>query len=112
MVERKRKPLVLSSTKALLDSVLNSSKPKVVEDETDRTRPAIQLGAGILRLSKDKTDISRPKLSSFDDAALVGLSTSVLKRLSITSGSLVCSSCLFRIMLEQMLLLQPCVNVH
>ncbi|MBA0753653.1 hypothetical protein Gogos_021146, partial [Gossypium gossypioides] len=62
MMVWRRKPLVLSSTKIL---------------------------AGILRVSKDKNGISDPKLASLDDSALIGLSTSTLKRLSITSGSLV-----------------------
>lgn len=96
MVER-RKPLVLSSTKTLVDSVLNSSKTKEREDEIelanqlsgDVTSPTLELRAGILRLSNDRMDILDPKIASLDDAALVGLSTSVLKRLSITSGSLI-----------------------
>lgn len=95
MVER-RKPLVLSSTKSLVNSVLNSSTTvgrdgidRTSELSGDNTSPSLQLRAGILRLSKDQSDISNTKVSSLDDAALVGLSTSLLKRLSITSGSLV-----------------------
>lgn len=87
MVER-RKPLVLSSTKLLINSVLSSS-PRVSELDGDDVSPSLQLPAGILRLAKDKIDGSDARLAPFDDAALVGLSTSVLKRLSVTSGSLV-----------------------
>lgn len=91
MVERRRKPLVLSSTKTLINSLLNSSKPEAQSENIsgDKSPPAVQLQAGILRLTNGKTVISDPKLASFDDSALVGLSTSLLKRLSITSGSLV-----------------------
>lgn len=95
----RRKPLVLSSTQSLLNSVLNSSnKEKVngIDDarinnnsgtDGDGGAPTIlQLRAGILRLSENKLG---QKVTSLDDAALIGLSTSLLKRLSITSGSLV-----------------------
>ncbi|XP_052186200.1 peroxisome biogenesis protein 6 isoform X2 [Diospyros lotus] len=97
MVER-RKPLVLTSTKALISSVLGSSTTR---DQTtaaiDRTGPgsvdeatSILIPAGILRLSNDlEAAIAAQKLASLDDSALVGLPTSVLKKLSITSGSLV-----------------------
>ncbi|KAL1832909.1 hypothetical protein ACET3Z_002560 [Daucus carota] len=93
MVER-RKPLVLSSTKTLINSLLNSSRPEDQSERAesvsgDKSSPAVQLKAGILRLGNGKTVISDPKIASFDDSALVGLSTSQLKRLSITSGSLV-----------------------
>ncbi|XP_017983752.1 PREDICTED: peroxisome biogenesis protein 6 isoform X2 [Theobroma cacao] len=84
----RRKPLVLSSTKILVHSVLSSTRL----DETGPTNlsaDGLHLKAGILRFSKDENDISDPKLASLDDSALVGLSTSVLKRLSIVSGSLV-----------------------
>jgi hypothetical protein len=97
MVER-RKPLVLSTTKLLVSSVLSSSQL----GEVDRVRVVagseplgddvagdLQQRAGILRFSTDRNVISDPKLNSLDDAALAGLSTSALKRLSITSGSLV-----------------------
>lgn len=91
MVERRRKPLVLSSTKTLINSLLNSSNPEAQSQSIsgDKSSPAVQLQAGILRLTNAKTVISDPKLASFDDSALVGLSTSLLKKLSITSGSLV-----------------------
>ncbi|KAF5744157.1 hypothetical protein HS088_TW08G00753 [Tripterygium wilfordii] len=91
MVER-RKPLVLASTKVLIDSVLSSSRltgtDKVAENKltVEISSLKLQLPAGILRFSKDNLD---PKQAALDDSALVGLSTSVLKRLSVTSGSLV-----------------------
>ncbi|KAK1559426.1 hypothetical protein Q3G72_014366 [Acer saccharum] len=87
MVER-RKPLVLSSTKILINSVLSSSR-RVTADEPpiDDVSASLQLPAGILRFSKDEIDISDNKLATLDDSALLGLSTSVLKRLSVTSGS-------------------------
>ncbi|KAK6937427.1 ATPase, AAA-type, core [Dillenia turbinata] len=84
MVER-RKPLVLSSTKALINSVLTS--PRFNERESHSNE--VVLPAGILRFSKDKAISVNPKLASLDDSSLIGLSTSLLKRLSITSGSLV-----------------------
>ncbi|XP_024966559.1 peroxisome biogenesis protein 6 [Cynara cardunculus var. scolymus] len=95
----RRKPLVLSSTQLLLNSVLNSSnKEKIngIDDarinkysgsDGDGVAPAmLQLRVGILRSSENKLG---QKVTSLDDAALIGLSTSLLKRLSITSGSLV-----------------------
>lgn len=92
MVER-RKPLLLSSTKILINSLFNSSStsqpPLDVDGDkllTPQVSPTLHLPAGILRFSKDKFD---SKLSFLDDAALLGLSVSVLKRLSLTSGSLV-----------------------
>lgn len=91
MVEgRRRKPLVLSSTKTLINSVLSSSPLNYGHKLTgDDVSPSLQLTAGILRFSKDNIDIWDSKLASYDDSALVGLSTSLLKKLSITSGSLV-----------------------
>lgn len=89
MVER-RKPLVLSSTKILINSVLSSSRRVTGENLVgDDVSPSLQLPAGILWFSKDKIDISDAKFASLDDSALLGLSTCVLKRLSVTSGSLV-----------------------
>ncbi|XP_068344876.1 peroxisomal ATPase PEX6-like isoform X2 [Pyrus communis] len=86
MVERRRrKPLVLS----LVNSVLSEDRPVDGGGDGDEST-SLQLPPGILRLSKDRTVLSNsPKLASLDDSALVGLSTSALKRLSITSGSLV-----------------------
>ncbi|XWS31679.1 hypothetical protein CRYUN_Cryun23aG0096700 [Craigia yunnanensis] len=84
----RRKPLVLSSTKILVNSVLSSTRLNEA-DPTNLSADGSRLKAGILRFSKDKSDVSDPKLASLDDSALVGLSTSALKRLSITSGSLV-----------------------
>lgn len=95
----RRKPLVLSSTKSLLNSVLNSSTTEKINgidgapvnkysdgDGEEEAPTMLQLRAGILRLSEDKLG---KKATSLDDAALIGLSTSLLKRLLITSGSLV-----------------------
>ncbi|CAH1420486.1 unnamed protein product [Lactuca virosa] len=95
----RRKPLVLSSTKSLLNSVFNSSHKEKINGidgasvnkyslgDGDGDAPTmLQLRAGILRLSEDKLG---KKVASLDDAALIGLSTSLLKRLLITSGSLV-----------------------
>ncbi|KAK9055813.1 hypothetical protein SSX86_026898 [Deinandra increscens subsp. villosa] len=99
----RRKPLVLSSTKSLLSSVLNSSNNEH-KNGTDGTPinkfsfvdgdggapTTLQLRAGILRLSEERLGVSRQKkVISLDEASLIGLSTSLLKRLSITSGSLV-----------------------
>ncbi|KAL0800659.1 hypothetical protein Bca101_055834 [Brassica carinata] len=95
MVER-RIPLVLSSTRATLRSVLNSLQP--VASGGDRAQNSdviscgsdlIQLSAGVLRWQRDGVNVSDSKLDSFDDSALVGLSTQSLKRLSINAGSLV-----------------------
>ncbi|KAL8054808.1 hypothetical protein ABFX02_04G017100 [Erythranthe guttata] len=89
MVERrKRKPLVLSSTEALVNSLLNPRKTTADSDGIDEISTSssaltLQSTAGILRFSKDAT------FDSVDASALVGLSTSMLKRLSITSGSLI-----------------------
>lgn len=95
MVERRR-PLVLNSTKALVSSVLNSSplteKSRVAGEDklsVDSEPPELQLQTGILRLDEDRDENSVRKSFSFDDSAVVGVSMSVLKRLSITSGSLV-----------------------
>ncbi|XP_073292161.1 peroxisomal ATPase PEX6 isoform X2 [Primulina huaijiensis] len=92
MVEsRRRKPLVLASTEALVNSLLNPSK-HIDEEAAGSHRIApyplaagLQVTAGILRLSKDAT----VDLPTLDDSSLVGLSASLLKRLSITSGSLI-----------------------
>ena len=89
---------MLSTTKLLVSSVLSSSqlgevgRVQVVpgnEPLGDDVSGDLQLRAGILRFSRDSDVNSDPKLNSLDDAALAGLSTSALKRLSITSGSLV-----------------------
>ncbi|KAL6575097.1 hypothetical protein OROMI_012382 [Orobanche minor] len=85
---RKRKPLVLSSTKAILDSLLISRDTTRDADGSHEialgsSARTLRLTAGILNISKDTT------VDSVDGSVLVGLSTSVLKRLSITSGSLI-----------------------
>lgn len=71
MVER-RKAVFLNSTKKLLNNLLNCSI---------NTEDSVELAAGILRCDDSDSDS--------DDASLIGVSTSVLKRLSLTSGSLV-----------------------
>lgn len=95
MVER-RKPLVLSSTKALINSVLSSSRidrsdgiERTGKSSGDDSSLSVLLPAGILRLPKDKKDVADSRVASLDDSVLVGLPTSVLKKLSITAGSLV-----------------------
>ncbi|XP_048441780.1 peroxisome biogenesis protein 6-like [Pyrus x bretschneideri] len=83
MVERRRRnPLVLTSTKNLINSVLSEGH-RVDGSGYGDAATSFQLPRGILRLSKDS-----PKLASLDDSALVGLSTPALKRLSITACSL------------------------
>lgn len=98
MVERRRKPLVLSSTKALLNSLLTTSRNQVTDRDDDTLSsqnllPAVQLKTGVLQAELDGISVSQTKnssgIGSIDSSALVGLSISVLKRLSITSGSLV-----------------------
>ncbi|TYH05482.1 hypothetical protein ES288_A08G086500v1 [Gossypium darwinii] len=88
MMVGRRKPLVLSSTKILVNSVLSSTRLNEA-GPANLSGDGLRLKAGILRVSKDKNGISDPKLASLDDSALIGLSTSTLKRLSMTSGSLV-----------------------
>ncbi|GAB4831812.1 peroxisomal assembly protein [Ancistrocladus abbreviatus] len=96
MVER-RKPLVLASTKALVNSYLSSSSTRLYNQANGSSSQSadlpscsnLELRAGILRISGEKKKISLPGIASLDDSALVGLSTSSLKRLSITSGSLI-----------------------
>ncbi|CAN4113669.1 unnamed protein product [Withania somnifera] len=83
MVER-RKPLVLASTKNLVNSLVNS--------ETQTQVPflsTVQLRGGILQVSRNESKISNPKFVNFDDCALVGLTTCQLTKLCVISGSLV-----------------------
>ncbi|KAK9142986.1 hypothetical protein Syun_012386 [Stephania yunnanensis] len=106
MVERRRsrrKPLVLSSTRLLVDSLLNSAKETIDADAVEElpgqnfqicgnARGSLQFKAGILRCPKlpnGDRDSANEGLVSLDDSSLVGLSAAALKRLSITSGSLV-----------------------
>ncbi|CAN8295835.1 unnamed protein product [Cochlearia groenlandica] len=92
MVER-RSPLVLSSTRTTLRSILKSLQPvasgDLVTGESESLRRSVRLSAGILRCNIVGESSSDTKLDSLDDSALVGLSTQLLKRLSINSGSLV-----------------------
>ncbi|KAK8614574.1 hypothetical protein V6N13_068374 [Hibiscus sabdariffa] len=69
----RRKPFVLSSTKVLVNSVLSSTRFNEV-DPTNLSGDSLRLKAGILRVSKDKFDVSDPKLASLDDSTLIGLS--------------------------------------
>lgn len=103
MVER-RNPLVLSSTRSTLRSVLNSLQTSSADGDrvlnhdgivlggSDLSRGNVSLSAGILRWRMDGENVSDAKLDSLDDSALVGVSTQLLKRLSINSGSLVSPS--------------------
>lgn len=79
---------MLSSTKALVDSLLNSRRTAEDGDGIDEIDPGpsartLQFTAGILRVSNDST------ANSVDGSVLIGLPTAFLKKLSITSGSLV-----------------------
>lgn len=96
----RRSPLVLSSTRATLRSVVNSLQPvsadgNLVQNKdgilgrSDLLQGNVRLSAGILRWHRDGKNVSDAKLDSLDDSSLVGLSTQLLKRLSINSGSLV-----------------------
>lgn len=92
MVEtRRRRPLILSSTRNLLDSVLSSARPEEEgrrgrdEASGDRSPPFLRLKAGILRFNEGGAGGGELSENSF----LVGVPSSVLKRLSITTGSLI-----------------------
>ncbi|KAJ6792760.1 peroxisome biogenesis protein 6 [Iris pallida] len=90
MVEKWRRPLILSSTRNLLDSVLSSARPEEGsrrrdEASSDRSPPFLRLKAGILRFADG--GVGGGELS--EDSLLVGVSSSVLKKLSITTGSLI-----------------------
>lgn len=82
---------MLASTEALVNSLLNPSIQIDEEAEgSHRIAPyplaaGVQVTSGILRLSK----VATVDLSTLDDSSLVGLPASLLKRLSITSGSLI-----------------------
>ncbi|CAH9098755.1 unnamed protein product [Cuscuta epithymum] len=94
MVER-RKPLILAATKAHLSSILNDepynlTKSIQTPSSSFPINASIHLRAGILQFPKDPNAIPPPKsVASLDHSSMVGLSTSALKKLSITSGSLV-----------------------
>ncbi|KAI4303352.1 hypothetical protein MLD38_038996 [Melastoma candidum] len=73
---KRREALVLSSTKSLLNSLFTSSLLRSGDGAShDLTLPELRLNAGILRVSHEY------------GVALVGLSTTALKRLSLTSAS-------------------------
>ncbi|CAN6693794.1 unnamed protein product [Malus baccata var. baccata] len=111
MVEkRRRNPLVLTSTKNLINSVLSEGHRVDGSGDGDAST-SLQLPPGILRLSRAVIS-SSPKLASLDDSALVGLSTPALKRLSITSGSLVIISMLIYINFAAFLFDDPILQVN
>lgn len=97
MVEMRRKPLILASTRAILDSVLSPSESlddTELDDSAQNRRcleicESIKLTAGVLRFD-EITDASCSdefsELSSF-----VCASTSVLRQLETVTGSLVLS---------------------
>ncbi|XP_062087439.1 peroxisomal ATPase PEX6 [Humulus lupulus] len=92
MMVGRRKPLVLASTKTLLNSLLTSSQlhdGDPVHATIDPSCTSLKLPAGILRFPYSTTDVIDSKLASLDDSTLIGVSTSVLKKLSVTSGSAV-----------------------
>ncbi|XP_020113023.1 uncharacterized protein LOC109727345 [Ananas comosus] len=101
MVERRRRPLILASTRAILDSVVNSAKSIDAAEDNSVLRPrrsrfidedggsasayaSLRLKAGILRVVHEGGGANEEfnELSSF-----VGVSTDVLRRLAITSRS-------------------------
>ncbi|OAY74954.1 Peroxisome biogenesis protein 6 [Ananas comosus] len=101
MVERRRRPLILASTRAILDSVLNSAKSlgaaegdgvlrprrsRFADEDGGSASASLRLKAGILRFVPEGggADEEFNELSSF-----VGVSADVLRSLAITSGSAV-----------------------
>ena len=76
MVERRRKPLILCSTK----HVINSTAPTTNLFHRDSSPSFFRFPVGILRFS----NLTNP---SVDHSSLLALSTPLLKTLSITSGS-------------------------
>ncbi|VFQ82114.1 unnamed protein product [Cuscuta campestris] len=88
MVER-RKPLILSATRAHLSSILNDH-PIQLPSSSSLNHTSVLLRAGILQFHEERNGIPPLKsVPSIDYSSMVGLSTSSLKRLSITSGSVV-----------------------
>lgn len=102
MVE-KRKPLILASTKTLLNALsqnpnnnnsnsLQSGNCHVntpLSSSSDSSPLFVQVQAGILKFPNNKNEIP-PRISSLDHSSLIGLPVAILKRLAITSGTLVC----------------------
>lgn len=90
---RRRKPLVLASTIALVNSLLSPSKTLGRSDTTsptlfsDDTPSPLKFRAGILRFPAAE-DVNS-NFDNLDRSALVGLSTSALRQLRIISGSTV-----------------------
>lgn len=102
MVER-RKPLVLYSNRVILDSLLNAAKsvdgvlPEArVRASANYDLEPVRLTAGILRFADNGSGAA----AEFnEDSFLVGVSMSTLKKLAVTSGSLVID-CLILIFLN------------
>ncbi|KAG9439505.1 hypothetical protein H6P81_019670 [Aristolochia fimbriata] len=95
MVQRRTKSRILFSSESLVDSVFKQSV-SCPEGGTEaagklnhQNSSSVRLRAGLLRCEKDGGVTGGFKDSVFDDSALVGVSVRVLKRLSLTSGSLV-----------------------
>ncbi|KAG0469977.1 hypothetical protein HPP92_016677 [Vanilla planifolia] len=84
MLDRRR-PLILSSTREIIDSVLSSSAEGSDRRSCSLNCPSLRLTAGILRFSVDPGEITELDQKSH----LIGVSSSVLRRLSVTAGSLV-----------------------
>ncbi|KAM0950771.1 putative AAA+ ATPase domain, ATPase, AAA-type, core [Dioscorea sansibarensis] len=101
MVER-RKPLVLYSNRVILDSLLNVAKSKDgvlpearVRASADHDLEPVRLTAGILRFADNG---SRAAAEFNEDSFLVGVSISTLRKLAVTSGSLVIvKNCTFNV---------------
>ncbi|CAO2823874.1 unnamed protein product [Amaranthus hypochondriacus] len=102
MVE-KRKPLILASTKSLLNSLSqnpnnNNSSNSLLSGNCHANSPFssssdssplfVQIQAGILNFPNNKNEIP-PRITSLDHSSLIGLPVAILKRLAITSGTLV-----------------------
>ena len=91
MVER-RKPLVLASTKFVVNSVLRSSHGLESTGDNffdDGSPEKLEVPVGILRFSQDANEKLQPQFAALDHSSLLALSTSLLRTLSITSASLV-----------------------
>ncbi|XP_073526287.1 uncharacterized protein [Phyllobates terribilis] len=87
---RRRKPLVLASTKALLHSLLAPSNNLGGSDQlsfSDESASPLNFRAGILRFPAP--DSLNSNLDNLDSSALVGLSTYALRQLGVISGSTV-----------------------
>lgn len=87
-MSERRKPLILSSTRALLDSVISPASSAADGNHlraTAPSHPSVRLRVGILRFSESDDGIGS---ELHESSQLVGVSSSVLKRLSVITGSL------------------------